>query len=168
MRLSIEPNPAGLVRIAEAGEYHGNATYTGRISENFTWEEFQRSEAADKLGIDNSIPDESIAAQIRSLVVTVLQPLRGAYGKPLAVNSGYRSPALNKAIKGAKNSQHTKGQAADIATGNPRELARLVLRKNLPFDQMILYPTFIHISHRHPGSQRNQILYHKSYQDKTL
>lgn len=168
MRLSIEPTPTGTVRIDEAGECHGNATYTGRISENFTWEEFQRSEAADKLGIDNSIPDESIAAQIRSLVVTVLQPLRGAYGKPLAVNSGYRSPALNKAIKGAKNSQHTKGQAADIATGNPRELARLVLRKNLPFDQMILYPTFIHLSHRHPGPQRNKILYHKSYQGKTL
>lgn len=142
--------------------------YTGQISENFTWEEFQRSEAADKLGIDNSIPDESIAAQMRSLVVTVLQPLRGAYGKPLAVNSGYRSPALNKAIKGANNSQHTKGQAADIATDNPRELARLVLQKNLPFDQMILYPTFIHLSHRHPGPQRNQILYHKSYQGKTL
>ncbi len=142
--------------------------YTGQISENFTWEEFQRSEAADKLGIDNSIPDESIASQIRSLVVTVLQPLRRAYGKPLAVNSGYRSPALNKTIKGANNSQHTKGQAADIATDNPRELARLVLQKNLPFDQMILYPTFIHLSHKHPGPQRNQILYHKSYQGKTL
>lgn len=168
MRLSIEPSPAGTVRIAKTGECSWNAAYTGHISENFTWEEFQRSEAADKLGIDNSIPDESIAAQIRSLVVTVLQPLRSAYGSPLAINSGYRSPALNKAIKGAKNSQHTKGQAADIATGNPRELARLVLRKNLPFDQMILYPTFIHLSHRHPGPKRNQILYHKSYQGKTL
>lgn len=142
--------------------------YTGRISENFTWEEFQQSKTADKLGIDNRIPDESIASQLRSLVVTVLQPLRRAYGKPLAINSGYRSPALNKAVKGANNSQHTKGQAADIATDNPRELARLVLRKNLPFDQMILYPTFIHLSHKHPGSQRNQILYHKSYQGKTL
>ena len=168
MRLSIEPNPAGTVRIAKTGECSGNAAYTGRISKNFTWEEFQRSEAADKLGIDNSIPDESIAAQIRSLVVTVLQPLRGAYGKPLAVNSGYRSPVLNKAIKGANSSQHTKGQAADIATDNPRELARLVLRKNLPFDQMILYPTFIHLSHKHPGPQRSQILYNKSDQVKTL
>ena len=168
MRLSIEPAPTGTVRIAETGEGGGNTTYTDRISENFTWEEFQRSEAADKLGIDNRIPDESIAAQIRSLVVTVLQPLRRAYGRPLAVNSGYRSPDLNKAIKGANNSQHTKGQAADIAIDNPLELARLVLRKNLPFDQMILYPTFIHLSHRHPGPQRNQILYHKSYQGKTL
>jgi hypothetical protein len=142
--------------------------YTGQISENFTWEEFQQSETADKLGIDNRIPDESIASQLRSLVVTVLQPMRRAYGRPLSVNSGYRSPVLNKAIKGEKNSQHTKGQAADIATDNPRELARLVLQKNLPFDQMILYPTFIHLSHKHPGPQRNQILYHKSYQGKTL
>lgn len=128
MRQSIEPNAAGLVRVTETGTGSRNATYTDRISENFTWKEFQRSPTADKLGIDTRIPDESIASQIRSLVVTVLQPLRSAYGKPLAVNSGYRSPALNKAIKGANNSQHTKGQATDIATDNPRELARLVGR----------------------------------------
>lgn len=47
-------------------------TYTGNISENFTWEEFQRSARALQLNIDNSVPDESVASQIRSLVVTVL------------------------------------------------------------------------------------------------
>lgn len=132
--------------------------YEGQITENFSWEEFQRSSKAEELGIDNSIPDESIAAQVRSLVVTVLQPLRSAFGKPLHINSGYRCPALNKALKGAKNSHHTKGQAADIASDNPHELAKFVLQKKLPFDQMILYSTFVHISHKHPGPQRGIVM----------
>lgn len=133
--------------------------YEGQITENFSWEEFQHSSKAEELGIDNSILDESIASQIRSLVVTVLQPLRSAFGKPLHINSGYRCPELNKALKGAKNSQHTKGQAADIASDNPHELAELVMQKKLNFDQMILYSTFVHISHKHPGPQRRVVLY---------
>lgn len=132
--------------------------YEGQITENFSWEEFQSSCKAEELGIDNCIPDESIASQVRSLVVTVLQQLRSAFGKPLHINSGYRCPALNKALKGAKNSQHTKGQAADIASDNPHGLAELVLQKELPFDQMILYDTFVHISHKHQGTQRGIVM----------
>ena len=142
--------------------------YEGQITENFSWEEFQRSSKAEELGIDNSIPDESIASQIRSLVVTVLQPLRSAFGKPLHINSGYRCPALNKALKGAKNSQHTKGQAADIASDNPHRLAELVLQKKLPFDQMILYNTFVHISHKHARPQRGEVLYDAGYEGEKL
>ena len=142
--------------------------YEGQITENFSWKEFQRSSKAEELGIDNSIPDESIASQVRSLVVTVLQPLRSAFGKPLHINSGYRCPALNKALKGAKNSQHTKGQAADIASDNPRELAELVLKEKLPFDQMILYNPFVHISHKHPGPQRGVVLYYEEYEGERI
>ena len=142
--------------------------YEGQITENFSWKEFQRSSKAEELGIDNSIPDESIASQVRSLVVTVLQPLRSAFGKPLHINSGYRCPALNKALKGAKNSQHTKGQAADIASDNPRELAELVLKEKLPFDQMILYNTFVHISHNHPVPQRGVVLYYEEYEGERI
>ena len=88
------------------------------------------------------------------------------FGKPLHINSGYRCPALNKALKGAKNSQHTKGQAADIASDNPHGLAELVLQKKLPFDQMILYSTFVHISHKHPGPQRGVVLYDEGYKER--
>lgn len=142
--------------------------YTGPITENFTWKEFQRSPTADKLGIDNSIQDESIASQIRSLAVTILQPLRNAHGQPLTINSGYRCQALNKAVGGAATSQHTKGQAADIATDDPAALAQILIDKQLPYDQLIIYPDFIHISHKHPGPQRSQILYHKTYKGKRL
>lgn len=142
--------------------------YEGQISENFSWNEFQRSSKAEELGTNNNIPDESIASQVRSLVVTVLQPLRSAFGKPLHINSGYRCPALNKVLKGAKNSQHTKGQAVDIASDNPFELAELVLQKKLPFDQMILYKNFLHVSHKHPGSQRGMVLYDEGYEGERI
>ena len=143
-------------------------TYTGNISENFTWEEFQRSAKALQLNIDNSVPDESVASQKRSLLVPVLQPLRCAHGKSLHINSGYRCSTLNKAVGGVPASQHTKGQAADIATDNLLQLARLAQRLALPFDQLIIYPTFIHISHKHPGPHRGQILYNKSYKGERL
>ncbi len=140
---------------------------TGKITENFSWEEFERSAKADELGIDNSIPDnESIKMPIRSLVVNLLQPLRNAIGEPLTINSGYRTAELNKALKGAKNSQHMKGEAADIAADDPLLLAQHVIQKNLPFDQMILYSSFVHLSHKCHGPQRRQILYDKSYKDE--
>ena len=135
----------------------------GSITKNFRWEEFERSNKAAELGIDNTIPDNTVAENINALVFNVLQPLRDAYGHPLRVNSGYRSKALNKAIKGAANSQHTRGEAADIHEDNPFTLAWLVLHIGLPFDQLILYDTFIHLSHKRNGPQRGQILYDQSY-----
>ncbi len=138
----------------------------GTITKNFSWEEFERSNKAAELGIDNTIPDENVADNIRALVSNVLQPLRDACGHPLRVNSGYRSKILNKAVKGAANSQHTRGEAADIHEDNPFTLAWIVLHIGLPFDQLILYDTFIHLSHKRNGPQRGQILYDKSYKSK--
>lgn len=138
----------------------------GSITKNFRWEEFERSNKAAELGIDNTIPDNTVAENINALVFNVLQPLRDACGHPLRVNSGYRSKALNKAIKGAANSQHTRGEAADIHEDNPFTLAWLVLHIGLPFDQLILYDTFIHLSHKRNGQQRGQILYDQSYKSK--
>lgn len=138
----------------------------GLITKNFRWEEFERSNKADELGIDNTIPDNTVAENINALVFNVLQPLRDACGHPLRVNSGYRSKALNRAVKGAANSQHTRGEAADIHEDNPFTLAWLVLHIGLPFDQLILYDTFIHLSHKRNGPQRGQILYDQSYKSK--
>lgn len=138
----------------------------GSITKNFRWEEFERSNKADELGIDNTILDNTVAENVRALVFNVLQPLRDACGHPLRVNSGYRSKALNKAVKGAANSQHTRGEAADIHEDNPFTLAWLVIHIGLPFDQLILYDTFIHLSHKRNGQQRGQILYDQSYKSK--
>lgn len=138
----------------------------GYITKNFQWEEFEISDRATELGIDNTIPDDTVAENIRALVFEILQPLRDACEHPLRINSGYRSKVLNKAVKGAANSQHTRGEAADIREDNPFTLAWLVLHIGLPFDQMILYDTFIHLSHKKYGPQRGQILYDQSYKSK--
>lgn len=137
-----------------------------RITVNFTFSEFESSDTAELQGIDNTIPDDHIRWAIRLLVVNVLQPLRNAMGCPLHINSGYRSQTLNAVLKGAVNSQHMKGEAADIAANDPLLLAQTVKRNGLPFDQMILYSTFVHISHKAYGPQRGQVLYHSSFKNE--
>ena len=127
----------------------------------FTIAELCRSKTADRLGIENQCRQEHVD-NLTALVDNVLDPLRQAYGTPLIVSSGYRCPALNKALKGAANSQHMTGQAADIDTGNNEQNKLLFdyIRKNLPFDQLIDESccSWIHVSYRADGKNRGQVL----------
>lgn len=140
----------------------------GTISKNFSYREFERSEVADAKHICNVITSFDVRDSIQALTENVLQPLRDAWGKPLKVNSGYRCKALNAAVGGVPTSQHVKGEAADIAAGDPVKLARLAVKLGLPFDQMILYPTFVHFSHRLNGEQRGQICYNWRYKGEKV
>lgn len=92
------------------------------ITKNFTAEELIRSATAHRLGIDNT-PSETIERNLTRLAENVLEPLREAWGKPIVVSSGYRCPALNKAVGGVSNSQHLLGEAADIhsLSGHPED-----------------------------------------------
>ena len=135
----------------------------GTISKDFSYREFERSKVADAKHICNVITSFEVRDSILALTENVLQPLRDAWRKPLKVNSGYRCKALNAAVGGVPTSQHVKGEAADIAAGDPVKLARLAVKLGLPFDQMILYPTFVHFSHRLNGEQRGQICYNWRY-----
>lgn len=85
------------------------------LSEHFKLTEFERSDVARQLQIDNRVPAELIPS-LRTLCREVLEPLRQHVGKPIRINSGYRCPALNgsKQVQGQTNSQHLKGEAADI------------------------------------------------------
>lgn len=140
----------------------------GTISKDFSYREFERSEVADAKRICNVITSFEVRDSIQALTENVLQPLRDAWGKPLKVNSGYRCKALNAAVGGVPTSQHVKGEAADIAAGDPVKLARLAVKLGLPFDQMILYPTFVHFSHKLTGEQRGQICYNWRYQGEKV
>ena len=123
-----------------------------RLTKNFSLEEMVRSETAARLGINNepgTIPMENM----KRLAEAILQPLRDAYGKPIIVSSGYRSPALNKAVGGVPNSQHQYGQAADIQAPRKcpkgedgktwdykrenRRLFELIQELRLPYQQLI-------------------------------
>lgn len=126
----------------------------------FTIAELCRSNTAERLGIDNQCNSEH-ADNLTVLVDNVLDPLREWYGKPLAVSSGFRCPALNKAVKGADTSQHMKGEAVDINTGDRQQNKLLFeyIRKNLSFDQLIDESNFawVHVSFRE-GENRKQVL----------
>lgn len=127
----------------------------------FSIAELCKSTTADRLGINNKCNQEHVA-NLTVLVDNVLDPLRTWYGKPLTVSSGYRCPALNKAVKGSNTSQHMSGQAADIDTGDRQQNKLLFeyIRKNLPFDQLIDESNFawVHVSYRADDKNRNQVL----------
>jgi uncharacterized protein YcbK (DUF882 family) len=129
-----------------------------QLSANFTLEEFTRSDTAREKGIAN-VPDGKAVENLRALCTDVLQPLRDKARRPISITSGYRSEDLNGAVGGAGSSQHLAGEAADIkATGlTARELFNLAATLD-GVDQLILYPTFVHISHKATGDNRRQLL----------
>lgn len=94
-------------------------------------------------------------ANIEALVENVLDPVREWYGKPIYVNSGYRCPKHNAAVGGVPNSQHMRGEAADI---RPREVGKIIEQLG-NYDQLIYYPTFVHVSWKRVGKNRKQIIY---------
>lgn len=138
--------------------------------EYFTYEELIYSETALKKRIRNKTTRQ-VEANLARLVSEILDPLRKAYGRAIIVNSGYRCAALNKAVGGASTSQHTTGCAADIDAGSVaanRELARLIVRLNLPYDQLIDEKNYawVHVSIADGKAARKEILRYngKSYQ----
>lgn len=119
------------------------------LSPHFTKAEFEASEVAARLGLDNRLPPDLVPAA-EDLCRHVLEPARAVLG-PIRVNSGYRSKKVNSAVGGAWGSQHQFGQAADII---PLALNVSLLDlfgwiiKNTPFDQAILeFSSWAHVSY---------------------
>jgi len=106
-----------------------------------------------------NVPNEVEIVNLRQLAQKILQPLRDAIGKPVRVNSAFRSEAVNRAVGGTATSQHSLGQAADIhVPGMPSvELARTIVRLGLPFDQVIEeFGRWVHVSYG-PRHRREQL-----------
>ena len=117
--------------------------------------------------LDNT-PGPTARKNLKVLVDNLLDPLREMIDEPIAVNSGFRTLAINKAIGGAQNpiSQHTKGEAADIECFDNAKLFQ-VIREHFQFDQLIWekgndrQPDWVHVSYKANGN-RNQILKYKN------
>lgn len=131
----------------------------------FTIEELTDSSVARQLHIDNT-PTAEIKENLTALVRHILDPARTALGKPIRVNSGYRCTMLNTCVGGAQNSQHLRGEAADICTGSPEENRKLFeILLNMPFDQLIWErgnshgPAWIHVSYRRNGNNRGEVIH---------
>lgn len=109
-----------------------------QLTEHFNLREFTKSETAMRKGIDNT-PGPEHAENLQKVCEHILEPVRNYFGRPVRINSGYRGPALNKAVGGSAKSQHCNGMAVDFeidGLANP-ELARWV-SENCEFDQIIL------------------------------
>ena len=87
--------------------------------------EFISSDVAKARNINN-FPTFEVVAHLEELR-KILDPMREAWGGPLVVTSGYRCPALNKAVGGVSNSAHLSGYAADIRPTDKRRTAKFVI-----------------------------------------
>jgi hypothetical protein len=111
-----------------------------------------------------NVPGVTEVENLTNLVDKLLDPVREQWGKPIRVNSGFRSISVNLAVGGATASQHLKGEAADITAGNPTENRRLfemLANGGYVFDQLIDEQnyTWIHVSLKRNGVNRKQILH---------
>ena len=134
----------------------------GDLTPHFSLTEMTKSQTAIRKGIRNN-PSPQAVARLHRLCVQVLEPVRVHFGRPVVVNSGYRSVELNRAVGGSATSQHCKGEAADIEVIGVRNGdVAIWIRDNLKFDQLILEaydrrnPSsgWVHVSLREPETCR--------------
>ena len=106
-------------------------------------------------------------ANVRALVENVLDPAREMLGRAIQVNSGYRCAKHNLECGGVKGSQHLCGEAADICPVKSEKIIDKsftvqdlvnVIKMHGVFDQLIVYPTFVHVSYKRNGANRHQVL----------
>jgi len=117
------------------------------LTENFTLEELTVSDSAVRLGLDNT-PNAEVTENLQKLA-EFLEQVRTLFGKPIHVNSAYRSPEVNAHVGGKPTSQHCKGQAADIKVQGmtPDEVTKAIIDSDLPYDQVIReFNTWTHVS----------------------
>ena len=140
-------------------------SYNGHLTKNFGYQEMIKSSTADRLGISNDATREHVINLV-NLCNFILQPVREEFGV-IRINSGYRSPALNKAVGGSKTSQHCFGEAADFEQlGTPNGEVSTWISKELEFDQLILEfydgvdpnSGWIHCSYVLDGSNRSKTM----------
>lgn len=141
-----------------------------KISENISLNELLKSQTATRQRIDNT-PTAQILANLIESSLRLWQPARDILGAPMTISSGYRSPALNRAVGGSATSAHSHGLAIDFTAprfGNTRAIAKKLATElkaqGIKFDQLILeFPddarTWIHLGYKSPtGKQRGQLL----------
>lgn len=117
--------------------YYKSRDGNKKVSENFTVKEFACKDGTDYLFIDTKL-------------VNLLQNIRNHFGKPIIINSAYRTHNYNKKIGGATSSQHCLGTAADIVVKgiSPIDVARYVESIQPTTGGIGLYKTFTHVDVR--------------------
>lgn len=138
-----------------------------QLSPNLSLAEVTKSDTAIKNGISN-LPSQEHYDNLAAIANKIFQPIRQHFGKPIAVTSGYRSPALNKKVGGSATSAHCAGQAldldADVFGGLTNADIFNYVKANLEYDQIIWEfgtdknPDWVHIGYKKDGGNRKQNL----------
>lgn len=117
------------------------------LTSHFSLDELAHSEMAVRHGIDNTPPADVLPNLVR--LAQLLELVREMLGQALIITSGYRCPAVNRAVGGSSMSAHCEGRAADFivpAYGTPQVIAKRIARSPLAFDQLIYEGTWCHIA----------------------
>jgi zinc D-Ala-D-Ala carboxypeptidase len=118
-----------------------------KISEHFTLEELTLSEAAARLGLDNT-PNPIVITNLCRIAAVMEQIRTLLENNLIVVHSGYRSEEINKTIGGVVTSAHCHGLACDfgcLAFGTPGEVALAILKSDIEYDQLILEYGWVHV-----------------------
>ena len=115
------------------------------MTEHFTLDELTHT---DHRELENT-PNEIELANIQRLAEFLEQVKTVLGGKPIMVNSAFRSKAVNDAVGSKDTSQHRVGCAADIRVPNmtPDQVVRAIIASDLPYDQVIReFDRWTHVS----------------------
>ena len=116
-----------------------------QLSEHFSLEELTVTSHRE---FDNTPNEDQINNLTR--VAQLLEQVKALLGgKPVMVNSGYRSPQVNLAVGSKPTSQHCLGCAADIRVPGmtPDEVVQAIKASDIPYDQLIReFDSWTHIS----------------------
>lgn len=141
------------------------------MARNLINKDLLRSDTATRKEIaEQFTPPQEVLDNLQTLCDNVLNPLQVMINETVIITSGYRCARLNKAIRGAKNSQHVLGQAADIyADGvGVDDLFQFIQNSKLDIDQLIQeFDTWVHVSYKSTGN-RNQHLRAVKENGKTI
>jgi len=149
-----------------------------QISKHLTFEECTHSDTADKLGIVNNNPNDSVVENMKLLAEKVFEPIREHFKAPIYVSSMFRGLPLNQAVKGSITSQHCSGQAMDIDMGDKGKPSNFeifqYIKKNLKFDQLIYEfgtdknPAWVHVSYSATKNRGQVLKARKNKSNKTV
>jgi zinc D-Ala-D-Ala carboxypeptidase len=117
------------------------------LSPNFTLDELTASQTAARKGLDNTPNATEVANLVR--VAALLEEVRALLNKPILINSGFCSKAVNDAVGSKDTSQHRIGCAADIRVPGmtPKQVVEACIKANIPYDQIIEeFGSWTHIS----------------------
>jgi uncharacterized protein YcbK (DUF882 family) len=118
-----------------------------QLSEHFTLEELTRSEVAERKGLDNTPNASEVSNLVR--LAGLLEEVRALLNKPILLNSGFRSKAVNDSVGSKDTSQHRIGCAADIRVPGmtPKQVVEACIEANIGYDQIIEeFGSWTHIS----------------------